>query len=150
MPVWCRDKVIVRRNDLPPPVAPHPRIGEPIAAIEWSIRPLARDQQPAGHDRRLPEAADAHVLVVRRLHRIRAGHDLVQDTVPTHGAVVLGVNEAIGQEAAKHRAITMDQGERPVVFQAQQDARLGVLRGRSGEQHGGEHEGHGVGPRSMP
>src|SRR5437016_10995555 len=144
-----RDKVIVRRNDLPPPAAPHPRIGEPIAAIEWSIRPLARDQEPARHDRRLTEAADAHVLVVRRLHRICAGHDLVQDIVPTHGAVVLAVNEPIGQEAAKHRAITMDQGERPLVLQAQENARLAVLGCGSAEQHGGENEHHGERPRSQ-
>ena len=78
---------------------------------------MAADNQPPRYDRRRTEAMDTHVLVVRCFHCIRTSNHVSQHVVPTHGAVVLGVDEPIRKESPKHRGITVDQRQGPVVLQ---------------------------------
>ena len=77
-------QVVVRRDDLPPPAPTYPRIREPVPTVKWSTRPVAADDQPPRDDCRCTEAVDAHVLVVRCLHRIGSGDHVVQHRVPAH------------------------------------------------------------------
>jgi len=88
---------------------------------------MAADHQPPRDDGRCAEAMDFHILVVRRLDRVRSRNDIAQDVVATDRPIVFCVHESVSQQAPKQCGITAGQPESPIVFKPKEHLRLGIL-----------------------
>src|SRR5260370_7427442 len=54
-----RHQIVVRSDDAPPPVLPHPCVGEPVGTLEPPSRPPSTDHYPAAAAPRPPKATPA-------------------------------------------------------------------------------------------
>src|SRR2546421_9996423 len=122
------DKIILRPDDLPPASPFHPCVGKPIATIERSARAASLHHEPSCDERGRAKAVHLHRFVVRRRDRVGSRTDLMQYGDAVHCLVVLGVDEPGSQQSLKHNRVALDQRARPIVLEAQQCARISVLR----------------------
>src|SRR5207244_2073673 len=102
----CWRQVVVCGDDLPTPVSPYPGIREAVSAVEPSVGPVTGDDQPSRDDRRRAEAMDLHILVVRRLDRVRSRNDIAQHGVAIDRPIVFGLNKSVRQQPPKQDAVT--------------------------------------------
>src|ERR1051325_7657329 len=135
-----RRDVVVGRYDLPAPPPAHPRVGEPVAAVERAARAAPPDHKPTGDPRRRTESVAAHVLVVGGLHGGGAGDNVPQHRVAGRHAVVLGVDESLGEEPVEGGRVAPHEGRGPLVLEPQERAHVAILpadacRPQAGEQH---------------
>src|SRR5437667_12506317 len=121
---------MVWRYHLPTPPPSYPGVREPIAATERPLRSVAADHQPSRDDGRRAEAMDPHILVVRRLDRVRSRRHVSQHVVATDGAIVFRVNESVCQQAPKQGGITVGQPKSPTVLQPKEHLTYGIRRAR--------------------
>ncbi len=70
---------------------------------------------------------DLHVLVVRRLDRIRSRNDIAQHVVATDCPIVFAINESVCQQPPKQSGITAGQPDSPIVLKPKEHLRLGIL-----------------------
>src|SRR5260370_197335 len=57
-----RHQIVVRSDDAPPPVLPHPCVGEPVATLEPPSRPATTDDYPPDDARPRTKAIHAPAL----------------------------------------------------------------------------------------